>query len=303
MGATTRGVVRIARQRSFVRWMHHHTKSMQLTKAHPASGCLFTDEIKMYRCSLCSYTTRFASYLKRHSYVHIPEKPRTCNLCCSKFKEECAYRLHMKENHGSLDHVCHLCGMVFKYKRVFARHLLCHEESKPISCSVCGYKCKRKQDLIRHTRAMHSAERPRRKTHEEAIASIFVPMHIEFANEFVAKTNTFAARKSAMIDFYIQRPWGFLLFEVDEFQHSGYRVLHEMQRMQALRDFHLQRYPDLYIHIVRYNCHAYKQGGEIKRPTLEDRASKIRECLRFPPQSRPTPAEVPYGTIGYPMVP
>ena len=73
-------------------------------------------------------------------------------------------------------------------------------------------------------------------------------------------------------------------------------MLHEMQRMQALRDFHLQRYPDLYIHIVRYNSHAYKQGGEIKRPTLEDRAAKIRECLEYQPKEQFEISSVTYRT-------
>ena len=122
-----------------------------LTKAHPAISCLFTAEIKMYRCSLCSYTTRFPSYLKRHSFVHNPTKFITCSLCSSKFKENCAYRLHMKEKHGPRAHVCHICGLEFTYQRVLEIHLLCHEDCKPISCSFCGYKCKRKQDLRRHT--------------------------------------------------------------------------------------------------------------------------------------------------------
>ena len=158
----------------------------------------------MYSCRLCSYTTRFPSYLKRHSFVHNPVKSITCNLCGSKFKEQCAYRLHMKEKHGSGAHVCHICGLEFTYKRVLERHILCHADIKSFSCSLCGYKCKRKQDLRRHTRAMHSAARPRRKTHEETTASIFVSMHIEFTREFVVKTNTFAARKSARIDFFLQ---------------------------------------------------------------------------------------------------
>ena len=141
----------------------------------------------MYSCSLCSYTTKFASSLKRHSYVHVSEKSITCNLCGSKFKETCAYRLHMKEKHGPRAHVCHICGLGFQYQRVLERHLLCHEDIKPFSCSTCGYTCKRKQDLIRHTRAMHSADRPRRKIHEETIASIFVSMQIAFTREFVIK--------------------------------------------------------------------------------------------------------------------
>ena len=240
----------------------------------------------MYSCRLCSYTARFPSYLQRHSYVHVSEKSITCNLCGAKFKEQCAYRLHMKEKHAPRAHVCHICGLEFTYQRVLERHLLCHADIKPFSCSFCGYRCKRKQDLRRHTRAMHSAERPRRKTHEETIASIFVSMHIEFTREFVVKTNTFAARKSARIDFYIQRPWGFLFFEVDEMQHTGYPVLHEMRRMEALRDFHFQHFPGMRVHIVRYNTHPWKQDGEVKKPTHQERASKIRECLEYVPEQR-----------------
>ena len=240
----------------------------------------------MYRCSLCSYTTRFFSYFQRHSFVHAPEKSIQCNLCGSRFKEKCAYRLHVKEKHGPNAHVCHICGQEFTYQRVLDRHMLCHDDNKPISCSVCGYTCKRRQDLIRHRKAMHSADKPRRKRHEDTVASIFVDLGVRFTREFVVNVRTFAERRSARIDFYIQTAWGFLLFEVDEMQHSSYRVLHEMQRMQALQEYHQQRYPDLYIHIVRYNSHAYKQDGEVKRPTLEDRAAKIRECLEYQPKEQ-----------------
>ena len=196
-----------------------------------------------------------------------------------------------EEKHGPRAHVCRICGLAFTYQRVLDRHLLCHEDIKRFSCSVCGYKCKRKHDLIQHTRAMHSPNKPRRKTHEEAIASIFVSMHIAFTREFVVKANTFAGRKSARIDFYIQMRWGFVLFEVDEMQHSSRRVLHEMQRMEALRDYHLQRYPHLRVHIVRYNSHPWKQNGEVKKPTNEERTANIQECLEYVPEE---PFEISY---------
>ena len=203
----------------------------------------------------------------------------------------------MKEKHGPRAHVCHICGLEFQYQRVLERHLLCHEDIKPFSCSTCGYKCKRKQDLRRHTRRMHSAGRPRRKRHEETIASIFVSMHIAFTREFVVKANTFAGRKSARIDFFLQMTWGFLFFEVDEWQHTGYRVSHEMLRMAAIRDHHFQRYPHLRIHIVRYNTHPWKQDGEIKKPTPAERLAKIQECLSYVPQARFEISYVFYRTV------
>ena len=121
-------------------------------------------------------------------------------------------------------------------------------------------------------------------------------MHIAFTREFVIKANTFEGRKSARIDFYIQTHWGFVLFEVDEMQHSSYRVLHEMQRMVALRDFHFERYPHLRVHIVRYNTHLWKQDGEIKKPTPAERLAKIQECLSFVPEARTDISYVFYRT-------
>jgi hypothetical protein len=76
------------------------------------------------------------------------------------------------------------------------------------------------------------------------------------------------------------------LFEVDEMQHSSYRILHECQRMEALRRYHDQRYPAVALHIVRYNPQAYKQDGEVKKPTLQERTARIQECLEYVPESR-----------------
>ena len=54
--------------------------------------------------------------------------------------------------------------------------------------------------------------------------------------------------------------------------------------MDALRDYHFQRYPHLRVHIVRYNTHAWKQDGEVMKPTHEERAAKIQECLEYVPE-------------------
>jgi len=132
---------------------------------------------------------------------------------------------------------------------------------------------------------MHSGK-VRRKRHEEALASFFVTLGINFTREFVVKVATFSGRKSARVDFYIPMHWGSLLFEVDEMQHSSYNVLQECQRMDAIRKFHDQHYSDSSLHIVRYNSHAYKQDGEVKKPTQEERMAIIQDCLAYVPEGR-----------------
>jgi hypothetical protein len=132
---------------------------------------------------------------------------------------------------------------------------------------------------------MHSADKPRRKQHEEYLAGFFDSLQIMFTREFTVKVDTFEGRKSARIDFYIPRFWGFILFECDEMQHSSYNVAHECQRMEALWRYHSQRFPGAQLHIVRYNSHAYKQDGTIRKPTECERISSIRACLAYVPES------------------
>ena len=191
----------------------------------------------------------------------------------------------MREKHASCAHLCQTCGLEFTHKRALERHLLCHSDDKPIACTECGYTCKRKQDIARHMRAMHSGK-VRRKRHEEFLASFFASLQVTFTREYTIKIATFDGRKSARIDFYIPMSWGFLLFECDEMQHSSYNVLHECQRMEAIRNFHDQRYSDSSLHLVRYNSHAYKQDGEVKKPTQQDRIATIHECLEYVPERR-----------------
>ena len=236
----------------------------------------------LHRCPLCSYTTKYPSYLKRHGFAHTSAKAISCELCGAKFKEECAYRLHVKETHASRAHICEMCGLEFTHRRALERHLLCHSDEKPIACAKCGYACKRKQDLHRHTRAMHSGK-PRRKQHEEILAGFFTSLHVTFTREYTLKIATFGGRKSARVDFYIPMPWGALLFECDEMQHSCYNVLHECKRMESIRDFYVRRFPDCLLHIVRYNSHAYKQDGLVRKPTHEERTATIKECLAYVP--------------------
>ena len=239
----------------------------------------------MLCCNLCGYTTKFQSWLKRHLLAHEDVRTIVCNECGSKFKTTSAFNLHVRETHASAVHVCQTCGLEFTHMRALDRHLLCHNDDKPIACSLCGYTCKRKQDLDRHVRAMHSGK-IRRKRHEEFLASFFEALQVTFTREYTVKVATFEGRKSARVDFYIPMHWGVLLFECDELQHSSYNVSHECQRMAALWDYYRQRYPGESLHIVRYNSHAYKQDGCIKKPTDEERTASIKACIAYTPEAK-----------------
>ena len=68
-------------------------------------------------------------------------------------------------------------------------------------------------------------------------------------------------------------------------QHSSYSIADECQRMQAIWQYHRERYPDERLHIVRYNSHAYKQNGVVRKPTEEERTASIKESLAYIPET------------------
>lgn len=241
----------------------------------------------MFCCYLCGYAAKFQSYLSRHMHVHSDARAYTCNNCGSKFKTQSAHLLHMRERHGGQgQYTCQICAAEFAQQRTLDRHMLCHGQEKPFACSQCGYTCRRKQDLVCHVAAMHDSSKARRKRHEELVAQLFCSLRVTFTREFTVRVCTFGSRKSARIDFQISFPWGWLLFEVDEYAHTRYSIQDECMRMAAIATYLRQSAPGLRLHIVRYNSHAFKKdGGVIVKPTQEERVASIKECLAYVPET------------------
>lgn len=193
--------------------------------------------------------------------------------------------MHLREKHANERHTCHICGAGFSQKRTLARHTLIHLDDKPFACDRCGYTCRRKQDLARHVHAMHSGK-VRRKAHEERIADVLHTLQIKFTREYTIKARTFADRQFARIDFHINMPWGWLLFEVDEMAHCKYNVADECRRMEAIWLHTKAKFPEKQLHVIRYNPHAYKQDGVVLKPTQEQRVASIKESLAYVPHAQ-----------------
>ena len=57
----------------------------------------------------------------------------------------------------------------------------------------------------------------------------------------------------------------------------AYFISDECQRMAAIWEFFRRNCPDLNLHIVRYNSHAFKQDRTMIKPTQEEREMSIKE--------------------------
>jgi hypothetical protein len=129
---------------------------------------------------------------------------------------------------------------------------------------------------------MHTG-RPRKKKREEDVAILFDTLAIRYVREF-SISFCGRARKYARLDFLMEVPFGWVIFEVDERQHSQYAVSYECQRMGLVFAEFTKRCPGN-LHIIRYNPDAYKEHGLVVKPTQEKRASEIRRAIEHVPEA------------------
>ncbi len=132
---------------------------------------------------------------------------------------------------------------------------------------------------------MHTGK-ARLKRREEIVAQLFQSRGVAFEREFTVRL-TKGPQKTARLDFRIVMPWGWLVFEVDEMQHSQYPVRYEAERMAAVYEEFARKH-DGCLHFVRYNPDPWKQDGRIVKPSAQEREASILHALRFVPQAKLT---------------
>lgn len=238
----------------------------------------------MHCCPHCPYKTRALSGLRRHiAGVHNKGvRPFACDVCGATFTSRSNLNHHL-QLHGSHRYTCSECGFSTALKRVMDIHVPIHSEERPFKCDLCEYRTKRKSDLSIHRRCMHSEHAPRKKKREEDVSLLLDRFSITYRREFTISFRQ-SARRFARIDFFIEKPFGWIVFEVDERQHSQYKVDYECQRMASIFQGFKNRCNGN-LHVIRYNPDPYKtKDGKIVKAHPEERTRAILEAIRHEPQ-------------------
>ena len=137
----------------------------------------------MLCCPLCTYATKFPSWLRKHSVVHSKgHRPFVCDACGLSFTSLSNLN-HHKKTHEAPSFVCSLCDFKCTQKRILVTHVRVHSDDRPFRCEFCQYSTKRKSDLSIHHRCMHTG-RPRKKRREEDVAGIFDALSIRYVREY-----------------------------------------------------------------------------------------------------------------------
>ena len=93
--------------------------------------------------------------------------------------------------------------------------------------------------------------------------------------------------RCAYVDFVIYKPWGAILLEVDEAQHSAYPASCDVRRDFDIAAAALGSAPK--VSIVRYNPDCYRVAGTTRRTSAKARLEALTELLQK--------AEEPEGTF------
>ena len=77
-----------------------------------------------FQCSICSYQTKFKSYILRHLPSHTKEKPFKCNICHAAFSQKNNLNVHMRTHTGERPYQCPFCQESFTYSSHLKPHML-----------------------------------------------------------------------------------------------------------------------------------------------------------------------------------
>ncbi|KAK7878759.1 hypothetical protein WMY93_030919 [Mugilogobius chulae] len=144
----------------FVHGNRFATKN-QSNDSEPQEGSASEQTQVSKSCSFCGKVFSYASTLRQHMITHSNERPFSCSMCDSKFKNKHGLKDHMmsihkiqviptKQNHGGILKVCTVCGKAFVKNSLLKKHMRTHSDERPFSCPVCLSRFKRKDCLTKH---------------------------------------------------------------------------------------------------------------------------------------------------------
>lgn len=275
---------------------------------------------KPYRCNQDGCTASFAKAgnLTIHMRMHAGDKPFVCKHCPQSFSHASNLTKHERSHSGDKPFACDVegCMMAFSHSPNLKRHKdAVHSSHRPFPCNLCPLAFAQEVNLVRHKRR-HTGERPyrctyeecsaafsgssdltnhvalhtsggirRRKTKEAKVEKAFADNGIDFCREFQVDFGAFSGdsgKQFARIDFFVDKDGGYLLVEIDEYQHDGYAAACEARRMQEVFGM-LSASPNTHgkkAAFIRFNPDEYCIDGIQKKLALADRIKVLVEKIK-----------------------
>ncbi|XP_075459705.1 RE1-silencing transcription factor [Ascaphus truei] len=164
---------------------------------------------RVYKCTICTYTTVSEYHWKKHLRNHFPRKVYTCSQCSYFSDRKNNYIQHIRTHTGERPYQCIMCPYSSSQKTHLTRHMRTHSGEKPFKCEQCSYVASNQHEVTRHARQVHNGPKPLTcphcdyKTADRSNFKKHVELHVN-PRQFLCPVCDYAASKKCNLQYHIK---------------------------------------------------------------------------------------------------
>ncbi|XP_063771362.1 RE1-silencing transcription factor [Pseudophryne corroboree] len=168
-----------------------------------------TDNERVYKCTICTYTTVSEYHWKKHLRNHFPRIVYTCSQCSYFSDRKNNYIQHIRTHTGERPYQCIMCPYSSSQKTHLTRHMRTHSGEKPFKCEQCSYVASNQHEVTRHARQVHNGPKPltcphcNYKTADRSNFKKHVELHVN-PRQFLCPVCDYAASKKCNLQYHIK---------------------------------------------------------------------------------------------------
>ncbi|NXU79217.1 REST factor, partial [Oreotrochilus melanogaster] len=164
---------------------------------------------RVYKCTICTYTTVSEYHWKKHLRNHFPRKVYSCSQCSYFSDRKNNYIQHIRTHTGERPYRCSMCPYSSSQKTHLTRHMRTHSGEKPFKCDQCSYVASNQHEVTRHARQVHNGPKPLTcphcdyKTADRSNFKKHVELHLN-PRQFLCPVCDYAASKKCNLQYHIK---------------------------------------------------------------------------------------------------
>ncbi|XP_067313229.1 RE1-silencing transcription factor [Pseudorasbora parva] len=200
--SNSKGVIRCERCGYNTNRYDHY---MAHLKHHTKEG----EDQRVFKCTICAYTTISQYHWKKHLRNHFPSKLFTCNQCSYFSDRKNNYIQHIRTHTGERPFQCIYCEYSSSQKTHLTRHMRTHSGERPFKCDNCSYLAANQHEVTRHARQVHNGPKPlscpycQYKTADRSNFKKHVELHVN-PRQFLCPVCKYAASKKCNLQYHIK---------------------------------------------------------------------------------------------------
>ncbi|XP_068596242.1 LOW QUALITY PROTEIN: RE1-silencing transcription factor-like [Brachionichthys hirsutus] len=174
-------------------------------KHHSKEG----NDHRVFKCTLCPYTTVSQYHWRKHLRNHFPSKLHTCIECSYFSDRKSNYIQHIRTHTGVRPFLCLYCDYSSSQKTHLTRHMRTHSGERPFKCESCNYLAANQHEVTRHSRQVHDGPKPlscpycEYKTADRSNFKKHVELHLN-PRQFLCPLCKYAASKKCNLKYHIK---------------------------------------------------------------------------------------------------